>query len=270
MDSWPCRIALAGMVWLASACGSPESVGSIHGTPASSASDQPDQSGNGSEYVYRSSSRGGTGKFYMGREISHVMGHLGAEWLERPDRQRQERTDLLVSNLPLEVNSIVADIGAGTGYFSFLIAQRVPLGSVLAVDIQPEMLAIIEDRKVETGFGNVEPVLGSVENPNLPDAHIDLILLVDAYHEFSYPREMGQAMARALKPGGQLVLIEYRGEDPSVPIKRLHKMTQKQAIREMQAAGLEWIRTEDFLPQQHFMVFQRPIDDSIAASLSSN
>lgn len=212
-----------------------------------------------SPYQYRSPSRDGTGKVYMGREISHVMGHLGAEWLERPAREREERTDLLVRNLPLEPDSTVADIGAGTGYFSFRIAERVPQGRVLAVDIQPEMLAIMEQLKSEQGITNVETILGTVSDPRLPAAQVDLILLVDAYHEFSFPSEMGVAMKRALKPGGKLILIEYRAEDPSVPIKRLHKMDQRQARREMKAAGLEWVGTEDFLPQQHFMIFQRPL-----------
>lgn len=211
-----------------------------------------------SVYQTGKASRDGTGKFYMGREISQVMGHLGAAWLERPDREREERTDLLIENLPYENDSTVADIGAGTGYFSFPIARRVPDGRVLAVDIQQEMLDIIETRKAEGAPANVETILGVEDDPRLPDGSVDLILIVDAYHEFSFPYEMGRAMARSLRPGGQLVLIEYRGEDRSVPIKPLHKMTEEQARREMAAVGLEWLRTEGFLPQQHFMVFRRP------------
>lgn len=210
-------------------------------------------------YQFAPASRDGIGKFYMGREISHVMGHLGAGWLERPNRQREERTDLLVDNLPLKESSTVADIGAGTGYFSFRIAERVPGGEVLAVDIQQEMLDIIESRKADGAPDNVKTILGTESDPNLPVAAVDVILMVDAYHEFSYPREMGQAMAKALRRGGYLVLIEYRGEDPAVAIKPLHKMTAVQAIAEMQAIGLEWERTEDFLPQQHFLVFRRPL-----------
>ena len=211
-----------------------------------------------SVYQIGPASRDGIGKFYMGREISHVMGHLGAMWLERPEREREERTDLLIEALPINENSIVADIGAGTGYFSFPIAERVPAGKVLAVDIQQEMLDIIEARKADGAPANVETVLGNEKDPNLPNSSVDLILIVDAYHEFSYPYEMGTAIARALKPGGLLVLIEYRAEDRSVPIKRLHKMTEKQAKREMAAVGLEWVRTENLLPQQHFLVFRRP------------
>ena len=209
-------------------------------------------------YQLGPASRDGIGKFYMGREISHVMGHLGAGWLERPSREREERTDLLVANLPLTASSVVADIGAGTGYFSFRIAERIPDGEVLAVDIQQEMLDMIESRKASGAPSNVTTILGTERDPRLPVAAVDLILLVDAYHEFAYPREMGEAMVRALRPGGRLVLIEYRGEDPSVPIKPLHKMTAEQAIAEMEAIGLEWERTGDFLPQQHFLVFRRP------------
>ncbi len=214
---------------------------------------------NDAHYRFGAGSRDGIGKFYMGREISHVMGHRGAGWLERPTREREERTDLLVDNLPLTANSIVADIGAGTGYFSFRIAERVPDGKVLAVDIQQEMLDIIESRKADGAARNVRTILGTERDPRLPEAAVDLVLLVDAYHEFSYPREMSQAMAKALRPGGYLVLIEYRGEDPAVAIKPLHKMTAAQAIAEMQAIGLEWERAEDFLPQQHFLVFRRPV-----------
>jgi SAM-dependent methyltransferase len=199
----------------------------------------------------------GIGKVYMGREISFVMGHLAAGWLERPQREREERTDLLIQRLPLSPDDSVADIGAGTGYFSIPIARRVPEGRVFAVDIQQEMLDIIEARKREGAPENIETILGSITDPGLPDAGVDLILIVDAYHEFSHPYEMGLAMAKALKPGGKLVLIEYRAEDPSVPIKRLHKMSEEQAIKEMNALGLVHERTEDFLPQQHFLVFTK-------------
>ncbi|MCH2098762.1 MAG: class I SAM-dependent methyltransferase, partial [Pseudomonadales bacterium] len=158
----------------------------------------------------------------------------------------------------LTPDAVVADIGAGTGYFSFPVAGRVPEGRVLAVDIQPEMLEIIETRKQARNVANVETILGTIEDPNLPEAAVDLIFIVDAYHEFSHPQEMGEAMARALVPGGRLVLVEYRAEDASVPIKRLHKMSEAQARREMSALGLEWEATEDYLPQQHVLVFRKP------------
>jgi FkbM family methyltransferase len=211
-----------------------------------------------SPYSYRPGSRDGIGKWYMEREISHVMGHLGAGWLERPARERQERTDLLISGLPLEEDDVVADIGAGTGYFSFPIAERVPRGRVYAVDIQPEMLAYIEQRIEERGADNVVPVLGSITSPELPAGAIDLAFIVDAYHEFSHPAEMGAALVEALKPGGRLVLIEYRAEDPSVPIKTLHKMSEAQVRREMDALGLSWVETQDYLPQQHVLIFEKP------------
>jgi len=213
-----------------------------------------------SGYEIRTASRDGTGKIYLGREISHVMGHRGAAWLERDSRLAEERTDLLIARLPLSPDSVVADIGAGTGYFSLPVAERLPLGKVYAVDIQPEMLAIIEQRKDSSDIDNIETVLGSITDPSLPDAAVDLIFIVDAYHEFSHPREMGLELVRALKPGGKLVLIEYRAEDRNVPIKPLHKMSEKQARKEMAAIGLRWQSTEDFLPQQHFMIFEKPVD----------
>lgn len=209
------------------------------------------------DYVYSTPSRDGIGKRYMGREISHVMGHQGADWLEREDREREERTDILVTELELRDADVVADIGAGTGYFVFRMAPLVPKGRVLAVDIQQEMLDIITARAADIA-DNVSPVLGSVTDVNLAAASVDLILLVDAYHEFSHPREMGQSMVRALRPGGRIALVEYRAEDPSVPIKPLHKMTQAQAIREMTALGLRWSGTRGSLPQQHLMLFEKP------------
>ncbi|MEM8767665.1 MAG: class I SAM-dependent methyltransferase [Pseudomonadota bacterium] len=216
---------------------------------------------NFSEDYYKEKRRSfdGIGKVYMGREISHVMGHLGAGWLERPEREREERTDKLVSRLPLQPDSVVADIGAGTGYFSFPVAERVPEGQVLAVDIQPQMLAFIEERRKKEGVQNVKAILGTIKDPMLPANAVDLIFIVDAYHEFSHPREMGEAMVRSLVPGGKLVLIEYRAEDPSVAIKPLHKMTERQAKREMAAIGLKWVRTQDYLPQQHVLIFEKPL-----------
>ncbi|HEY9607591.1 MAG TPA: class I SAM-dependent methyltransferase, partial [Allocoleopsis sp.] len=157
-------------------------------------------------------------------------------------------------------NDVVADIGAGTGYFSFRISPLVPEGKVLAVDIQPEMLDIIDFLKKENNIANVEPILGSVTDPNLPEQSIDLALMVDAYHEFEYPKEMMQGVVRALKPGGRVALVEYRRENPLIPIKALHKMSQKQARKEMAAVGLQWLETKRFLPQQHLMIFQKPKD----------
>jgi SAM-dependent methyltransferase len=201
----------------------------------------------------------GIGKFYMGREIAQVMGHIAAGWLERPSREAEEQPTELIKALKLNKNDVVADIGAGTGFFSFRIAPLLTSGKVLAVDIQPEMLNIIESSEKQKHITNVETVLGSESDPKLPPESVDLALMVDAYHEFSYPREMMQGIVRSLKPGGRVVQVEYRGENPFVMIKPLHKMTQKQARKEMQAAGLIWRETNNVLPQQHIMIFQKPV-----------
>lgn len=218
---------------------------------------QADINNNEPYYQIGEPSRDGIGKFYMGREISHVMGHLGAGWLERPKREREERTDLLLQNLSLKATDYVVDLGAGTGYFSFPMALQLTAGKVLAVDIAPEMLKLIEQRKSADGVENIDVILASERSPNIPDASVDVVLLVDAYHEFSYPREVMVGVVKGLKQGGRVILVEYRGEDSGVPIKRLHKMTQLQAKKEMSAVGLKWLRTDDYLPQQHVMVFTK-------------
>ena len=197
----------------------------------------------------------GTGKFYQGRDIAQVMGHQGAGWLERSGRQEEERTDLLIDALDLQPDDVVADIGAGSGYFTFRISPRVPQGKVLAVDIQPEMLEMIRQKQQDEGGSNVQTILGTVDNPQLPSDSVDWVLLVDAYHEFSHPYEMMRDVADALAPGGRVALVEYREEDPSVMIKPRHKMTEAQAVREMKAVGLELLENKDVLPQQHMMIF---------------
>jgi SAM-dependent methyltransferase len=206
-------------------------------------------------YRFREASRDGIGKFYEGREIAHVMGHLGASWLERPEREREERTDLLLKALDLKPTDVVADIGAGTGFFTFLMAPEVPRGKVLAVDIQPEMIEYLNDGKAKRKLSNVLPVLGTESNPKLPANAVDLAILIDAYHEFSYPREMMSRIASSLKPGGRIVLVEYRAEDPNVPIKELHKLSVAQATKEMKAIGLKLLKNDSRLPQQHIMFF---------------
>ncbi len=203
-------------------------------------------------------SRDGIGKAYMGREIAQVMGHLAAGWLERPEREAQEKPRVLIDSLSLEPDAVVADIGAGTGYFTFRLAERVPEGRVLAVDIQQEMVDLLEDRERELGLANVEPILGEIDDPKLPEGQVDLVLMVDSYHEFSHPREMMAGIVHGLKPGGRVALVEYRGEDPNLNIKPLHTMTQDQAKREMAAAGLEHMETLDVLPTQHLMIFRKP------------
>ncbi|MBL6753121.1 MAG: class I SAM-dependent methyltransferase [Proteobacteria bacterium] len=199
----------------------------------------------------------GIGKFYMGREISFVMGHQAAGWLNRPGRIQEEMPDEVVANMGLEPDHVVADIGAGSGYFSFRIAKLVPEGKVLAVDIQQEMLDIIEATKATEGVTNIDGVKGEIDNPNLPANSIDAAIMVDAYHEFSHPFEMINGIYNALRPGGRIFLLEYRGEDASVPIRPLHKMTQEQVIKEMSIFGLEWTETLDFLPWQHMMIFTK-------------
>jgi ubiquinone/menaquinone biosynthesis C-methylase UbiE len=211
-----------------------------------------------SVYEYRPATRDGIGKFYMGREIAHFMSHLGADWLERPEREAEEKPQAIVDNMGLRPTDVVADIGAGTGYLTFRMAPKVPRGKVLAVDIQQEMLDRLVESAKKQGVTNVEPVLGTRSDPKLPKEAVDAVLMVDAYHEFDQPREMMEAIVAALKPGGRVVLVEYRAEDPKVHIKPLHKMTQAQAIREMQAVGLTHVQTKDMLPQQHLMIFQKP------------
>jgi SAM-dependent methyltransferase len=226
--------------------------------PACARDGSPEQRSAPAVYTTTTASPDGIGRVYMGREISFVMGHLGAGWLERPTREAEERTDLLLSALPLEADDVVADIGAGTGYFSLPMAARVPRGRVLAVDIQQEMLDIVTRRATSAGITNVEPLLATETDPRLPAGTVDLVLMVDAYHEFSHPQEVMTGVVKGLKKGGQVVLIEYRGEDPDVPILELHKMTEAQARKEMAAVGLDWVETKRVLPQQHFMVFRKP------------
>lgn len=200
----------------------------------------------------------GIGKFYLGREISHVMGHQGADWLERPEREETELPQKVVEKMNLRATDVVADVGAGTGYFTFRLSPVVAKGKVYAVDIQLEMLAMIEAKKKKLNAGNIVTILGTEKDTTLPSEAIDVVLLVDAYHEFSYPREMMESIFKGLKPGGRVIQLEYRGEDPAVPIKKLHKMTVAQARKEMAEVGLVWKETKDFLPQQHFIVYEKP------------
>ena len=200
----------------------------------------------------------GIGKYYMSREIAGVMGHQAMMWLERPRREVEEQPDTTGEQLELQSDDVVADIGAGSGYFSFRIAQKVPQGKVYAVDIQPEMLDAVSSFKEKNNIANVETILGQEDNPNLPAASVDLAFMVDAYHEFAYPREMMEGVVKALKPGGRVVLLEYRKENPMIMIKPLHKMTQKQVKKELKEVGLKWQTTKEFLPEQHFLVFSKP------------
>lgn len=217
------------------------------------------QPGSESQAAYgrTSPSPDGIGKTYMGREIARVMGHRGAGWLERSGRATSELPGRVVEAMNLQPSDVVVDLGAGTGYFTFRIAPEVPRGTVYAVDIQPEMLQLIRQKIERRDAGNVVPVRGIPKSPKLPEGRIDAALMVDAYHEFAYPREMMLGLCEALRPRGRVYLVEYRKEDATVPIKPLHKMTEKQAIREMRAIGLRHVRTEDILPRQHLMIFEK-------------
>jgi FkbM family methyltransferase len=200
----------------------------------------------------------GIGKFFCGREIAQVMGHQGADWLERPEREEEEKPSLLIKLLELRTGEAVADIGAGSGYLSWRLAREIgPSGRVYAVDVQPEMLTLLTGNMREHGVTNVIPVLGTITNAHLRASSIDLAILVDVYHEFSYPREMLESICAALKPGAQLVFVEYRAEDPNVPIKRLHKMAEHQVRKEMTSFPLQWVRTLEKLPRQHVIVFEK-------------
>jgi ubiquinone/menaquinone biosynthesis C-methylase UbiE len=200
----------------------------------------------------------GIGKFYLGREIAQVMGHEAADWLERADRDQEEHSEQLIGELGLQPGQTVADIGAGTGYFSRRLAKKVgPGGKVFAEDIQPEMLDLLTNKMAGLGITNVTPVLGTTTDPKLPASSVDLVLMVDVYHEFDYPREMMEGICRSLKPGGRVVFVEFRAEDPLVPIKPLHKMTEEQVKKEMRAQPLEWAETKRALPWQHIIVFRK-------------
>ncbi len=212
-------------------------------------------------YVTKSShDPNGIGKFYLGREIAHVMGHQGADWLERPERADEEKPDLMVDSLGLKAGDRVADIGAGTGYISWRMATKVGTnGVVYAVEIQQEMLDLLNKNMASRGVKIVRPVLGTITDPKLPTNTVDLVIMVDVYHEFSHPFEMMQGIASALKPGGRVVFIEYRAEDDKVPIKAVHKMTEAQVKKEAAVVGLEWVETKHPLPWQHMIFCRKPL-----------
>lgn len=210
-----------------------------------------------SPYSYKTPSYDGIGKVYMGREISFVMGFEGMYWLERISREQEESVSFAIKNLPVSESSVVADIGAGSGYYTFKIAPKVPQGKVFAVEIQDQAINYLKAKSKELGFSNVIPVMGTEKSPNLPFATVDLAIMVDVYHELEFPVEMLAAIKKSLKPGGKLLLIEYRGEDPAIAIKPLHKMTVKQAEKELEANGFKLVENGKFMKIQHFLVFEK-------------
>lgn len=205
----------------------------------------------------------GTGKFYLGREIAIVMGHEAAGWLDRPEREKEEQPAKLLPLLKLNPGDAVADVGAGSGFYTFKLVELVGAkGKVYATDIQKQMLTIIAQRAKAKKIDNIVRVHGTVKDPKLPADTLDMILLVDVYHEFSFPYEMTAGMVKALKKGGRLVFVEYRMENPDVPIKLVHKMSEKQVIREMaEFPQLKHVKTHEDLPWQHVIVFEKQGDE---------
>ena len=211
---------------------------------------------NGQEkYIIKGGDPNGINKWYMGRQIAYVMSHWGIDWLERPERQFEENSALLLKNLNLKSGMQIADIGAGSGYYTSLMSKRIGNGKVYAVDVEPQMILFLNERIKEEKLSNVVTVLGSETSVRLPASSLDMMLLVDVYHEFSFPYEMGQSMYNALKPEGRLVLVEFRSEDESVPIKTIHKMSVAQSVKELKAVGFKLEKNISNLPWQHCMVF---------------
>lgn len=204
---------------------------------------------------------------YKGRRIAQTMHYLGAPWLIRDSRQREEDCAQMLKELGVEKGMTVCDMGCGNGFYTLQLAEMVgPKGKVLAVDIQPEMLRLLQARAKAARLRNIQPILGSVIDPKLPEGKVDLILCVDVYHEFSHPEHMLSAMRKSLAPGGRVALLEFRLEDPEVPIKLLHKMSKDQILKEYPPNGLKLVRQYDELPWQHLMFFGRDDDKSFETS----
>jgi ubiquinone/menaquinone biosynthesis C-methylase UbiE len=209
-------------------------------------------------YTLKSGDPNGINKWYMGRQIAQVMSHFGIGWLEREEREQEEKTAQLMKNLAVQPGQVIADIGAGSGYHSSLLSKMVGNGKVYAVDVEPEMIAYLNERIKREGKKNIIPVLSTEKTVALPANSMDMMLLVDVYHEFSFPYEMAISMLEALKPDGKLVLVEFRAEDPNVPIKAIHKMSERQAVKEFKAAGFTFEKNTSNLPWQHCLIFRKP------------
>jgi len=195
-----------------------------------------------------------------GRHIAGVMGTGGADWLVRPEREAEEAPDAALDAIGIRRGDVVADVGAGVGYFTWRLAERVgPSGKVYANDIQPEMLAMLRKNMEARHLANVEPVLGAEDDPKLPAGALDLVLLVDVYHEFSKPQQMLRKIRQSLKPDGRLVLLEYRKEDPSIPIRPEHKMSVAEVREELQPEGYRFEKNLDTLPRQHILIFRKSV-----------
>lgn len=261
---WPALLLIPSMVLGAESGGSTAVQGDAPATSVDDGEAAPEAAS--LRYELREEhDRNGTGKFYMNREIALVMGHQGIEWLERPEREREEKLSLLINSLGLKEGMTVADIGAGSGVISELIAGKVgETGEVLAVDIQQEMLDALMARCRLKGIKTITPILGTNKTPKLGPGTVDLVVMVDVYHEFDFPYEMLSEIAKSLKPGGRVAFVEYRKEDPKVPIKEVHKMSEAQVRREAEQAefGLKWLETVDKLPRQHVVIFQKPLPSS--------
>jgi len=201
----------------------------------------------------------GVNKWYLGREIAHFMGPGGIPWLDRPEREDEEQPAKVIDALELKGGEVIADVGAGSGYFTFRLAPKVgDKGKILAVEIQDEMIAELKKRIDKNKVTNVETVKCTESDPRLPEAGVDIVLMVDVYHEIAFPYEVMTAIRKALKPGGRMVFIEYRKEDPKVPIKEVHKMSIEQLKKEMAVVGLDHVKTVDTLPRQHIAIFGKP------------
>ena len=210
-----------------------------------------------SNYTYHQHSVDGTGKIYVNREIAQVIGAEGAAWFDRKSREKEENSNLVLEKMNLLPTSIVADIGAGTGYYTFKIAERVPNGKVYAVEIEDEMLRYLNNRKKELGSSNVEIIKGDAKSPHLANNSIDLAILIDVYHELQYPKEMMHNISKALKSDGKVLLLEYRAEDPKIEMNPLHKMSIEQINKEMAVNGFKLYYDGEFLPIQHFLLYQK-------------
>jgi ubiquinone/menaquinone biosynthesis C-methylase UbiE len=206
-------------------------------------------------YTYKEGDLNGIGKCYMGREIAYVTGYQGVVWLERTEREEEEKTTKLLANMNISATDVIADIGAGSGYHVFKMSQMAHKGLIYAVDIQPEMLATMAYKIAAAKINNVETIQGGEQSANLLENSINKVLMVDVYHEFNYPAEMLASIKKALTTNGKIFLIEYRGEDSNVPIKTIHKMTEDQAVKEFEAAGFVLENNIDNLPWQHCMIF---------------